>query len=96
MERVVRAWPVEEGQLRAIGLFSGVGTIFSAIATGTLGFMLSIGWDTAISPDADVKKLGIGVLVVCGVVVVASTCIACWAFWQRKTEVDRIITPANR
>ena len=91
VEREVKIYPIQEHELKTIGLFNAGFTICCSIAVGAFTFAGSIVWDMAVDQSAAAAALGTATLVVCGLLILASLIGARWLRNGRQSELEKIL-----
>jgi F0F1-type ATP synthase assembly protein I len=95
VERQVKIYPIQEHELTTIKVLSTALTLSSSAFSGTLVFMLGILWDISSSTDPNMKTMGQVVVGVCALILVGCVAVACWAFFSRKSELEKILSEAR-
>jgi hypothetical protein len=93
--RAVKIYPIQESELRTLSMFSTIVTVVASIASLAFAFALSVWWDVMQSKDIAATKLGYGVLVVCGVVILGCVGVGAWAIMERKSQLQTIISESR-
>lgn len=88
-ERSVKVYPIQEHELKTIGicntmvtLCSSVGALFVALLGGCL-------WDTSIA-EQPCSRTGVAFMVVCAICALVAFFAAGYFWWQKKTEIEEI------
>jgi hypothetical protein len=95
MVRQVKIYPIQENELNSLALLSNVFTGVMTIAGGVVGFLVSILWDMATSPEESKRTIGMPVAIVCVVVILACGAIAIWSRQNRGSELARILSESR-
>ena len=91
VEREVKIYPIQEHELKAIGLFNAGFTICCTIAAASVTFAAGIVWDTAVAQNAEASSAGTGALDLCGLLFTGSVIAACWLRKGRQSELEKIL-----
>ena len=91
VEREVKIYPIQEHELKAIGLFNAGFTICCSIAAAFVTFAADIVWDMAVAQNAEASSAGTGALVLCGFPVAVSAIAAYWLRKGRQSELEKIL-----
>ena len=91
VEREVKIYPIQEHELKAIGLFNAGFTICCSIAAGASTLAASIVWDMAIDQSAASSPLGTAALSFCGLLILAAFIGAWWLRNGRQSELEKIL-----
>ena len=91
VEREVKIYPIQEHELKAIGLFNAGFTICCSIAAGASTLAASIVWDMAIDQNAASSPLGNAALSFCGLLIFAAFIAAFWLRNERQSELEKIV-----
>lgn len=96
VEREVKIYPIQEHELKTIGLFNAGFTICCSISAATLTFVAGIVWDTSVAQNSEASAVGTGALVLCGLVITASVFAAFWLRRGRQSELEKILGEVKR
>ena len=92
MERRVRVYPLQEGEMTTLSVFNTLAIVFFSAGTGLLTFAVGLITDSIIEgrlTDSS-RVLVYAVTPLCLVLALLSYCVAIWALRSRSSELDRI------
>ena len=90
-ERTVKVYPVQERELRTLGLFDNIFTAMCSIASAAVAFGAGIVWDMLTSQDETTAQTGWAVIAGLAVTLVSCAAVAWWARASRSSELQEIL-----